>query len=100
MKHRPMCTERTLYTLSLMGFATKLAYPALLKVTKRVKDHLTGSREGPGLTFLDHPALNLEFLLNLRKLVGIILPGVWTKEFGLLGAHTLTLVARYGHNQV
>ena len=41
-----------------------------------------------------NPALNREFLRRLVKLIRISIPGVWTKEFGLLVLHTASLVAR------
>ena len=79
---------RTLYTISMMAFALKLAYPALTGAMKLPEK--TAART---LAYLN-PSLNLDFFRNLRKLLGIVLPGVWSKEFGLLGAHSLTLVAR------
>ena len=41
-----------------------------------------------------NPSLSLDFFLNLKRLSAIMIPGIWSKELGLLGAHTLTLVAR------
>nr|CAD7607022.1 unnamed protein product [Timema genevievae] len=40
------------------------------------------------------PGVNLEFLLQLRKLVRIMVPGVCCGEVGLLGVHTLALASR------
>ena len=40
------------------------------------------------------PALNMDFLRDLVRLARIVLPGFWSKEFGLLWAHTTTLIVR------
>lgn len=40
------------------------------------------------------PSVNREFFLQLKKLIGIIIPGPWSKPAALLYLHTLTLVAR------
>jgi ABC-type uncharacterized transport system fused permease/ATPase subunit len=40
------------------------------------------------------PNVNKVFYKQLRKLVKIIIPGIWTREFGALAFHTATLVAR------
>nr|CAD7428829.1 unnamed protein product [Timema monikensis] len=42
----------------------------------------------------ESPGVNLEFLLQLRKLVRIMIPGVCCGEVGLLGVHTLALASR------
>ena len=41
-----------------------------------------------------HPAVNRAFWLQLRKLMKIMIPGLWTREAIILFSHTLTLVAR------
>lgn len=40
------------------------------------------------------PTVNKQFYRQLRRLVKIIIPGVWSREFGILLFHTATLVAR------
>ncbi|XP_063229521.1 ATP-binding cassette sub-family D member 1 [Bacillus rossius redtenbacheri] len=40
------------------------------------------------------PAFNVEFLLQLRKLARIMVPGVWTREVALLGVHSAALATR------
>lgn len=40
------------------------------------------------------PNVNKLFYRQLRRLVKIIIPGLWTKEFGALAFHTAILVAR------
>ncbi|XP_064632680.1 ATP-binding cassette sub-family D member 2-like [Lineus longissimus] len=39
-------------------------------------------------------AVNMAFLGQLRELVKIMIPGIWTKEFGILVLHTMSLVTR------
>ena len=39
-------------------------------------------------------AISKVFLLRLHQLLKIMLPGLWTVEAGLLGVHTMTLIAR------
>lgn len=41
-----------------------------------------------------HPAVNKEFLLQLKKLLKVMIPGLWTRESVILSTHTLTLIAR------
>lgn len=43
---------------------------------------------------LNQPGLNLEFVMQLRKLVEIMIPTWLCKETGLLGVHTLCLISR------
>ena len=40
------------------------------------------------------PSVNYEFLKQLYKLIKVILPGFFTKEFGLLSVHSAALIAR------
>jgi len=40
------------------------------------------------------PGINKEFIIQLQKLVKIMIPGIWTKEIGLLSMHTLALATR------
>lgn len=39
-------------------------------------------------------SVNKDFFEQLRQLIKIVIPGVWTKEFGLLVIHTMCLVSR------
>lgn len=43
---------------------------------------------------LNQPGLNLEFVMQLKKLVEIMIPTWLCKETGLLGVHTLCLISR------
>ncbi|PNF43877.1 ATP-binding cassette sub-family D member 2 [Cryptotermes secundus] len=40
------------------------------------------------------PGINKEFIIQLQKLVKLMIPGIWTKEIGLLSMHTLALATR------
>ena len=40
------------------------------------------------------PGINKEFIMQLQKLVKVMIPGIWTKEIGLLAMHTLALGTR------
>jgi ATP-binding cassette subfamily D (ALD) protein 2 len=40
------------------------------------------------------PGINKEFIIQLQKLVKLMVPGIWTKEIGLLSMHTLALATR------
>jgi ATP-binding cassette subfamily D (ALD) protein 2 len=40
------------------------------------------------------PGINKEFIIQLQKLVKLMVPGIWTKEIGLLSVHTLALATR------
>ncbi|CAI9722231.1 ATP-binding cassette sub-family D member 2-like isoform X1 [Octopus vulgaris] len=40
------------------------------------------------------PAVNKVFFEQIRFLLKIVIPGVWTKEFGILSLHTLSLICR------
>jgi ATP-binding cassette subfamily D (ALD) protein 2 len=40
------------------------------------------------------PGINKEFVIQLQKLVKLMVPGIWTKEIGLLSMHTFALATR------
>lgn len=40
------------------------------------------------------PGIDREFLVQLKKLLRLMVPGFWTPEMGLLSAHTFALVCR------
>lgn len=41
-----------------------------------------------------HPTFNIQFLLQLHRLVRLMVPGIWTPESGLLLVHSLALATR------
>jgi len=43
---------------------------------------------------LQQPGLNLDFILQLRKLIEIMIPSLVCRETGLLAVHTLCLISR------
>lgn len=40
------------------------------------------------------PGIDREFLVQLKKLLRLMVPGFWTREVGLLSMHTLALICR------
>ncbi|XP_015374078.1 PREDICTED: ATP-binding cassette sub-family D member 1 [Diuraphis noxia] len=40
------------------------------------------------------PSINREFLIQLKKLLRLMVPGFWTPEVGLLSMHTVALICR------
>lgn len=40
------------------------------------------------------PGINREFLVQLKKLLRLMVPGLWTPEVGLLSMHTIALICR------
>lgn len=40
------------------------------------------------------PGINREFLIQLKKLLRLMVPGFWTPEVGLLSMHTVALICR------
>ncbi|KAG8223153.1 hypothetical protein J437_LFUL000576 [Ladona fulva] len=68
--------------------------PNDLKCTKTDNNANTEKQESAEAKFKKSPSVNKEFLLQLRKLMQVMVPGIWTKEMGLLTLHTLSLAAR------
>ena len=60
---------------------------------KNTMNFLTTPTEN-GAVKLASPRVNREFANELLKLLRIILPGIWTKEFGYLVLHSGALIAR------
>lgn len=58
------------------------------------KNSTPKQRDGTEAKSKKSPSVNKEFLLQLRKLVQVMVPGIWTAEMGLLSLHTLSLAAR------
>ncbi|XP_025197692.1 ATP-binding cassette sub-family D member 1 [Melanaphis sacchari] len=56
----------------------------------------SGKRSGTGgkRTRAAGPGINREFLVQLKKLLHLMVPGFWTPEVGLLSMHTVALVCR------
>lgn len=51
-------------------------------------------RDKQGQNQKNTPTVNRKFYKQLRHLLRIIIPGLWTKEFGILTLHTITLIVR------
>ena len=72
----------------LTAYTSRKLYPRLLKrFNKKAKSGT--SSDGKHSANVDR-----KFLKQLRYLLKIIIPGVWSKEFGLLSLHTCTLIVR------
>ena len=41
-----------------------------------------------------NPTVNREFIARLKKLLKVMIPGLWTIEAGILSLHTVSLVIR------
>jgi len=72
------------------------------RASGNVNDSVDGSRVGTGLDITRTSddkkkktiSVNAQFVKQLRQLLKIIIPGLWTKEFALLVFHTISLVSR------
>jgi ATP-binding cassette subfamily D (ALD) protein 2 len=60
------------------------------------KSVMNGIKNGEAVVLKQQksPGINKEFIIQLHKLVKLMLPGIWTKEVGLLSMHTLALATR------
>ena len=60
------------------------------------KSIMNGIKNGEAVVLKRRKSLgiNKEFLIQLQKLVKLMIPGIWTKEIGLLSMHTLALATR------
>ena len=67
---------------------------AKMQQNNEKKDEGTQSKGRDASQKKASPNVNRLFYKQLRRLVKIIIPGLWTKEFGALAFHTATLVAR------
>ncbi|XP_046400195.1 ATP-binding cassette sub-family D member isoform X2 [Ischnura elegans] len=58
------------------------------------KSKTAKQQDDAGARFKKSPSVSKEFLIQLRKLVQVMVPGVWTGEMGLLTLHTFSLACR------
>ncbi|XP_060077514.1 ATP-binding cassette sub-family D member 2-like, partial [Ylistrum balloti] len=71
----------------LLGTGDAIDKDETLSLNKSYRDtHKKGKKSTP--------TVNKRFYKQLRHLLRIIIPGLWTKEFGILTVHTLTLIVR------
>ena len=73
----------------LTTFTARRVYPRLVKAFMKAerKSRKTGDKKYV-------PNVDGRFFKQLRYLLKIIIPKLWSKEFGLLSMHTCTLIAR------
>jgi ATP-binding cassette, subfamily D (ALD), member 2 len=109
--------SKTIVSTALVAYVIKLSYPHIRKrlgrkgtelnnnnskVSKYVKK---GKEKTPLQALKDEklkiiekklkqPGLNLEFVLQLKRLVEIMIPKLVCRETGLLSVHTLCLISR------
>ncbi|XP_053682413.1 ATP-binding cassette sub-family D member 1 [Sabethes cyaneus] len=114
--------SKGLVTTALLAYCLKISYPYVRqqfdnsqKVAVATSDNGLSRNENNNLTKVQPedpeekiekiiiekkrrrkklPGLNLEFILQLRKLIQIMIPSVLCEETGLLAVHTVCLVSR------
>lgn len=112
--------SKTIISTALVAYVVKLSYPHIKKRLKGDKKKLANGsyvninnnnvRKSSSNGSLDEkikdeklkiierkmkqPGLNLEFVLQLKKMVEIMIPKLVCRETGLLSVHTLCLISR------
>ena len=84
------------------GLAVKKVYGSWNRKTTEVSATMNGASKQTEQSHKEKkrrrihrtPTVNVEFLRQLRKMLHIMIPGLWTKEFGLLSMHTWSLISR------
>jgi len=104
-----LMAARALYSTAIMAYLGGIAYPRwknYRKAEKKKKEAerllRMGGKEVVSVKKEDQgkaikkagPAVNRLFFEQLRKLLKIMIPGVWCYESGILSLHTLVLVIR------
>jgi ATP-binding cassette subfamily D (ALD) protein 2 len=110
--------SKTLLTTAVLAYVVKISYPHIKRKIKSKKPSTTNgtcvnhnnntiNKYGKGKTedikeaklslierALRQPGLNLQFVMQLRKLIEIMIPSLVCYETGLLSVHTLCLISR------
>lgn len=112
--------SKTIVSTALLAYVVKISYPHIKKRLKGKKTSENGvNHNNNSITKLNgkivknrsieaikeeklkiiqkklkQPGLNLEFLLQLKRLVMIMIPKLVCRETGLLSVHTLCLISR------
>lgn len=90
---------RTVYTSTILAYIGGVAIPRYLSYRKAQRSKhetekiLQDKKKTKGRK-KEGPAVNKEFFLQLRQLIKMMIPGIWSMEAGILSVHTLVLVAR------
>ena len=87
-------------------YCLKKIYPYILRSLSNKKHSQGGKKDLSELNGLTHKikeakvdekkkyTVSKDFYAQLRRLLKIMIPGIWTKEFGILVLHTLSLISR------
>lgn len=107
--------SKTIVSTALLAYVVKISYPHIRKRLKKSKatangvcvnnNNINKTKIGKIQSIRDEklkiierkikqPGLNLEFVLQLRRLVEIMIPKLVCRETGLLSVHTLCLISR------
>lgn len=93
---------RGVYAACVLSYVIKVGYPKWVQrkktASKDQDDEETTMATNIVSARQKHvkkgPAVNKEFIERLQRLLKIMIPGLWTKEFGLLTLHTSILICR------
>lgn len=113
--HNVEVISKTIVSTALLAYVVKISYPHIRKRLKKPKgpsangtcinNNNNVTKIGKSLSIRDEklkiierkikqPGLNLEFVLQLKRLVEIMIPKLVCRETGLLSIHTLCLISR------
>lgn len=114
--HNVEVISKTIVSTALLAYVIKISYPHIRKRLKKPKANANGvcvnnnnninknkvgkieSIRDEKLKIIERkikqPGLNLEFVLQLKRLVEIMIPKLVCRETGLLSVHTLCLISR------
>ena len=93
----------TVAAVVLATYVAKRAYPKLTVTTQKGRSWDTSSLSNTRVDKVadkksrkDKSSINVnrEFYEQLKQLISIVIPGVWSKEFALLFLHTVSLISR------
>lgn len=88
---------RTLYSGAILAYMAGVVWPRWQRSRKRQRESVRDRGEGEGKgsdARTRGPAVDKVFFDQLKRLIRIMIPGLWTVEAGLLSLHTLVLVVR------
>lgn len=118
--HNVEVISKTIVSTALLAYVVKISYPHIKKRLKGTKvvangkcvnnNNIVVSKRGDKCngkiqsirdeklkiieSKIKQPGLNLEFVLQLKRLVEIMIPKLVCRETGLLSVHTLCLISR------
>ncbi|CRK91118.1 CLUMA_CG004806, isoform A [Clunio marinus] len=110
--------SKTILSTAMIAYVVKISYPYIKKRLKQKKSSINNDNANNNNNIkktkskfgknedekevklkivqrkIKQPGLNLEFVLQLKHLVEIMIPRLVCRETGLLGVHTLCLISR------